>query len=595
MNKTVNINLAGTFFHIDEDAFAKLTRYLDAIRRSFSDPQGQDEIIKDIEARISELFSEKVKNPTQVITIKELDEVIAVMGQPEDYIIDEEIFDDAPPTQKKRTRSTTNTRQLFRDMDNKFVGGVSSGLGHYLSVDPLWIRLAWVALVLLGFGTPVLIYILLWVLVPEAITTADKLKMTQEPVNISNIEKKIKEELDKASDKIKDVDFDKHKENVRRGADSFFSTLGKILSGIVKVFGKFFGIILIIISLATLISLIIGFFTTGTVGLVWGDTEFLDYISMVNTGNTPIWLYSLLALIAVGVPFFVLFILGLKLLVNNLKSIGTTAKIILFVLWLFSVIGLGILGLRQATQQAYDGDFITEKTIAIKANDTLHLTMASNNHYEYNATRSSNFHLRTNEEGNQVIYSNDIRLIVRSTNDSIAKIIIEKKAEGSSYNNAKNRAEAIDYNYEFSNKTLSLDNYFITDVTNKYREQEVEIVLYLPIGTVLFADNNTYTFHRNSSRYHDILMNKDEEKYLLIQKDKTLCLDCPTSEINETKSNNKTETDSWENDLKNAFENSSNSEEEVDAEGNHILLNSDGVDIKINDKNENIKVKIGDH
>jgi len=128
MKKTVNINLAGTFFHIDEDAFAKLTRYLDAIRRSFSDPQGQDEIIRDIEARIGELFSEKIESTSQVISIKELDEVIAVMGQPEDYVIDEEIFEDTPETEKKRRRSQSSYKQLFRDVDNKFIAGVSSGL-----------------------------------------------------------------------------------------------------------------------------------------------------------------------------------------------------------------------------------------------------------------------------------------------------------------------------------------------------------------------------------------------------------------------------------------------------------------------------------
>ena len=210
MNKTVNINLAGTFFHIDEDAFAKLTRYLDAIRRSFSDPNGQDEIIKDIEARIAELFSEKIKESSQVISIKELDEVIAVMGQPEDYVIDEEIFEDTPPYEQTRTRTRSSSKQLFRDVDNKFIAGVSSGLGHYLNIDAIWIRLIWIALVLLGWGAPILIYILLWVLVPEAISTSDKLKMTREKVNISNIEKKIKDELNKASDKIKDVDIDKH-------------------------------------------------------------------------------------------------------------------------------------------------------------------------------------------------------------------------------------------------------------------------------------------------------------------------------------------------------------------------------------------------
>ncbi len=589
MNKTVNINLAGTFFHIDEDAFAKLTRYLDAIRRSFSDPTGQDEIIKDIEARIAELFSEKIEKSSQVITIKELDEVIGVMGQPEDYIIDEEIFDDVPPTQKKQTRNKTNHKQLFRDMDNKFVGGVSSGLGHYLSVDPLWIRLAWIALVLLGFGTPVLIYALLWVLVPEAITTADKLKMSREPVNISNIEKKIKEEFDKASEKIKDVDYDKHMENAKKGASGFFATLGKIVKGIFMVIGKFFGILLIIIALSTLISLIVGLFTTGTFGMVWGNTEVFDYMTIINVGNTPYWLISLLVFFVIGIPFFVLFISGLKLLVSNLKSIGTTAKISLFTIWIFSIIGITILGLRQLTEQAYDGDFITENVIPIKANDTLQLKMADNNRYGYNSKRNSSFELKTDENGNRIIYSNDIRLIVRSTTDSVAKILMERKAEGSSFNNAKLKAEAINYDYDFSNNTLSLNNFFTTDIENKYRDQEVEITLYLPIGTVLFADRNTYSFHRNSSRYNDILMNGDEEKHLLIQKNKTQCLDCKSKQVKQT---NTAETEDWERKLDSTFDNTPEIEIE---EKNHIIINQNGVDINIQEPNESIKVKIGDN
>ena len=110
MKKTVNINLAGTFFHIDEDAFGKLTRYLDAIKKSLSDPQGSDEIIRDIEGRIAELFSEKIETNTQVISTKELDEVITVMGQPEDYSVDEEIFEDAPSAAGTRTMYN----QLFR-------------------------------------------------------------------------------------------------------------------------------------------------------------------------------------------------------------------------------------------------------------------------------------------------------------------------------------------------------------------------------------------------------------------------------------------------------------------------------------------------
>ena len=106
MNKTVNINLAGIFFHIDENAYSKLQRYLEAIKRSFTDSQGQSEIISDIEARIAELFNERVKHDKQVIGIKEVDEVITIMGQPEDYLVDDEIFEDEPISHSSnRTKS----------------------------------------------------------------------------------------------------------------------------------------------------------------------------------------------------------------------------------------------------------------------------------------------------------------------------------------------------------------------------------------------------------------------------------------------------------------------------------------------------------
>jgi len=538
MNKTVNINLAGTFFHIDEDAFGKLSRYLDAIRRSFSDLNGQDEIIKDVEARISELFSEKINDISQVITIKQLDEVIAVMGQPEDYMVDEEIFEDASPNQKSQSRSQSSHKQLFRDEDNKFIAGVSSGLGHYFSIDAIWIRLFWIASILLGFGTPILVYILLWILIPEALTTSEKLKMNREPVNISNIKKKIKEELENASNKIKEVDYDMYKENTQKGATIFFSTIGKIFAGIFNVFGKFFGLILIILSLSIIIGLIVGLFSTGTFGIVAGGFEIFDYLSIVLIDSFPFWLLVLLVFLIVVIPAFSLFILGLKLIITNLKSIGTTAKIILFVLWICSIIGLSVLGVKQATEQGYDGDYITENRISIKANDTLKLKMLSNNRYEYDASRSGSFYLKSDEDGNKIIYSNDIRLIVRSTNDSVATVFLEHKAEGSSFDNAKERAEAIDYKYTFNNNTLTLNSYFTTDIVNKYREQEIEIVLYLPLGTILFADKNTYSYHSNSSRYNDILRNGDEEKYLLIQKSKTICLDCPKA--GENKKNTKT-------------------------------------------------------
>ncbi|RZP17486.1 MAG: PspC domain-containing protein [Flavobacteriales bacterium] len=541
MNKTVNINLAGIFFHIDEDAFAKLTNYLNAIRNSFSDPDGQDEIIKDIEVRISELFSEKIHRTSQVITLKELDEVISVMGQPEDYKVDEEIFNDSAPNEKQQTKRASSHKQVFRDTDDKFIAGVSSGLGHYFGIDVIWIRLVWVALVFLGFGAPILIYILLMILIPEATTTSEKLKMKREPVNISNIEKKIKEELKNTGEKIS-WDETQWKNNAKEGVSGFFTTVKKIIKlkifllkkiakGLFNVFGKLFGISLIILSFSTIISLIIGLFTTGIPFGFLGLVDF-DYSSIVLVDFFPFWLILLLVFLIVGIPAFALFILGLKLIITNLKSIGMTAKIILIVLWIFSIIGLSSLGIKQATEQAYDGEFITEKMIPIRKNDTLKLNMLSNDRYEYNESRSGNFHLKSDENGNKIIYSSNIRLIVRSTNDATAKVFINRKADGNSFENAKERAAAVDYHYIFNNNKLTLNSYFTTDISNKYRDQLVEVIVYLPIGSILYADKNTFSYHRNSSNYKDILKNGDEEKHLLINNLKTVCLDCEDLSFN---------------------------------------------------------------
>ncbi|EDM43443.1 hypothetical protein SCB49_00300 [unidentified eubacterium SCB49] len=528
MKKTVNINLAGTFFHIDEDAYGKLSRYLDAIKKSLSDPQGSDEIIRDIEARIAELFSEKIESNTQVISISELDEVIAVMGQPEDYSVDEEIFEDAPLNSGKRT--TYN--QLFRDIDNKFIAGVSSGLGHYFKIDAIWVRLIWIFLTLVTSGMFILIYILLWILIPAAITVSDKLKMNREAVNITNIEKKIKEGYETVADGIKNADYDKYGKKINKGASGFFETLGKIFKTIFKIFGKFFGVLMVIVGFATVISLIIALFTAGTLG-IYKDGASMDYIHMANTSDAPIWLVSLLLLFAIGIPFLALAILGLKILIKNLRSMGWTAKVILIVLWLASLVGLAIIGIHQITEQAFDEEVITEHIIPVHAGETLHLAMRANSTYDTDINRHYGLTLKYNENDEQVIYSNDVRLIVRSSKDSIGKMLIERKAEGRSSLNAKQSAEAIDYDFTMENGKLILNGYLTSKAEEKFHDQEVEIILYLPEGVILNADKNTYSFHKNERYYNDILDNGMEGYNLLVEDDFLKCLDCPQEVIEE--------------------------------------------------------------
>ncbi|AFL81617.1 putative stress-responsive transcriptional regulator [Aequorivita sublithincola DSM 14238] len=531
MNKTVNINLAGTSFHIDEDAFGKLSRYLDAIRKSLKGADGSEEIMQDIESRIGELFSEKMENPTQVVSLKMLDEVISVMGQPEDYEVDDEIFEDVPLSSKTYTKSRGNAshKQLFRDVDNKYISGVSSGIGHYLGIDAIWIRLLWVLLIVAGFGSPVVIYILLWILVPPALTTSDKLKMTGEPINISNIERKFKEGFDNVADRVKNADYDKYGNQIKTGASGFFDTLGNVIVTLFKVFAKLIGVLIIIVSLSTIIGLVVGFFTFGSMDF-WGNNEMMESFAMVDVTNVPMWLLALLCLFAIGIPFFALFTLGLKLLISNLKSMSPTIKIVLIVVWALSIIALAILGIKQGTEQAYDGNFIEEQALPINTGDTLHISMRADKQYSYEVSRNNGLELKYNGDDKKIIYSNDILLNIKSTKDSVGKIIIEKSAEGNNHLDAKKRAEAIEYRYTFENNSLTLDGFFITAISNKYRDQEIEITIYLPEGTVVYPEENTSSYALFNPEFKELSNWDNEAHYFRILKNKAECLDCSEKE-----------------------------------------------------------------
>ncbi len=198
MKKVENINIGGTVFHVDDDAYEKLKSYLRTLNRHFKNTKGGDEIIADIESRIVELFQQKINNEKKVITMEDVNEVIATMGKPTDFEedVEEEYFGDPDIRQIGRKR-------LFRDIDNRIIGGVCSGLGAYFKLDPVWFRVAFIIATLSGLS--ILVYLVLWVIIPPARTVSEKLEMNGDPVTISNIEKIIKDEMNDLRDKIDDL------------------------------------------------------------------------------------------------------------------------------------------------------------------------------------------------------------------------------------------------------------------------------------------------------------------------------------------------------------------------------------------------------
>lgn len=583
MNKTVNINLAGVFFHIDEDAYLKLQHYLESIRRSFTDSQGRTEIISDIEARIAELFNERLQNDRQVISMNEVDAVISIMGQPEDYLVDDDIFEDEPQT--AYTQRPTASKKLFRDTSNSYIGGVSSGLGHYVGVDPIWIRLIWV-LLLFGFGTGILLYIILWILIPEAKTTAEKIMMTGEPVNISNIEKKIKDGFDSVSETVsgvaknvsdsvsgaaknvskaaKSADFQKQGSHIKSSSKSFFDTLADIIMFFFKIIAKFIGIILIIVGASALIALIIGLFSLGVTDIIPG----LDLANVVNAGNTPVWIAALLVFLAVGIPFFFLFYLGLRILITNLKSIGNIAKFTLFGLWICAIIGLIVIGIKEASEHAYNERVVEKQEIPFTASDTLNIKMADTNLFHNRFYENDAFKVVNNDQGEKTIYSSDIIIIVKPSTDSIATVSIEKSADGRNYEKAISRAKNISYNYSYKNNELILNSYLSTHANHKFSDQEIKIILYLPIGTII-------KFNANTNRFlNQRLPSNDLNRYLKITEKGTICEGCENGEFEVHVDMPNIVID--ENGI------------EIKGDKSHIKMNEDG----INAESETVKLRI---
>lgn len=187
MKITVSINLGGYSFQIDEDAYAELKRYLKNLELHFADEESSSEIMSDIETRMSELFRLRLTVYKQVITLDDVNQAISVMGTPED------LSDGESPSSEKKF--SPRYHRMYRDPDKRIIGGVCAGIGAYWQIDPLIVRIIFLALILAG-GIGILIYLILYIVLPEARTTSQKIEMRGNPVNIHNIKDAVKKEFD---------------------------------------------------------------------------------------------------------------------------------------------------------------------------------------------------------------------------------------------------------------------------------------------------------------------------------------------------------------------------------------------------------------
>ena len=250
MNKIHNINLGGYPFTIDEDVYQNLQSYLNTIETHFGNSEGVCDIMSDIEARMAELFTESL-GERKIINQDDLKNIINIMGTPEQFGAEQ--VDQESSFQTTKSHSVQTGKRFFRDADNKVIGGVCSGIAAYWGIeDPIWVRLAFGLLFLSGIG--MIPYIVLWIVVPSAKTTGDRLAMRGENANVENIGRMIEDEFSDMTDSISQItdDFFTKKKSSRHSRNIFkriYDWLGFVCHTSVRVLQSCFNIILSIFGL----------------------------------------------------------------------------------------------------------------------------------------------------------------------------------------------------------------------------------------------------------------------------------------------------------------------------------------------------------
>ncbi len=372
MKKTISINLSGTIFNIEEDAYQKLNDYLESIKNHY-DAKESAEIINDIESSIAEKFRAKITRKKQVVTLKEVEEIIKVMGTVEEIGVEAEGGANAQEGNKAGNEEV-GFRKLYRNPDDVIIAGVCSGLAAYFGIDSVIVRIIFVLLLFLnGFG--LLAYIVLWIIMPRAETGAQKLAMRGKPVNLKKIEQAVKEK----SKMLKKEGGQALRKMGKNKAmfykiinlpikiiENFFSLTGRVIKKIVPIFVVFFGIIIVFGMLAAILGLILAagvlIFNIDS-PLIVSDVPLEDL-----SHNISYQVFIVAVFLIATIPLLFILLLGL-MLVRRKNVFGLRLSVVLIALWMFSVAAVGVAGLKLAPRVKDAIDDINSRELIIKNYD----------------------------------------------------------------------------------------------------------------------------------------------------------------------------------------------------------------------------------
>ena len=477
MKKTFTINISGRVFHIDEDAHEKLQNYLTQLNRYFGNDPDSKEIVQDIESRISELFSERFKSGGEVITIEHVEEVIKTMGMPEAISDTQEV-----PEEKQKKVIYTRGKKLYRDPDDRILGGVCSGLGAYFNIDPVVIRIVFAMLVILGAGAFFLVYIILWIVVPRARNTAERLEMKGEEVNISTISKSIKEELQEVKDNYKSMRRSPGREGLQEIGNLILSLLKAVLKIAVVVIGALF----VVVSIIVLISLIFSFFVTHTlIGIFPWQGALPHYLSLFVNGNILSW-FSIGLTLVVGIPLIMLAYLGLKILFK-FKTRNNTVGLSLLAIWIVGLIIL-IFSAISGASNFRNVSTNTKQEIITSPSDTLYLTVGQDDMSDYLDEKIQLGNMRIATMNDKPFLIGNPEMTIQKSEGNNWGLLIKSKARGNDPETAQKNAREILYNVDQKDSLLTFQPWYVVPGNSSWHLQHIQVILKVPEGKTIYLD-----------------------------------------------------------------------------------------------------------
>ncbi len=467
MKKTIKISLGHRVFYVDEDAYEKLQEYLSALGDRLKGDATGEEVIKDLESRIGELFSERLSGTHEVITVDDVIYVISVLGDPS------EIVDEEEPGPKKVFQK--GRKRLYRDPGNAVLGGVCGGLGNYFSIDPVWFRILFVVL-LPAYGISLWLYIIIWIVVPEARSSSQKLEMSGEKVTIENLEKSVKQEYANVKGRLK-----KQSVQTRKSCRNATRKLGVISLGILRVFVIILGVLFILIGFFSLV-IIFGV-------LLFKQSSHFDLQGVIqlftDPANVPYIITSLI--LTVIIPLLALIYAGFKLVFRIRTKDGILWAIVM-VVWFISAVTFFSFGVNEALNYSNQVKLSEKKkirsdkksTLYLKINDDFQPDLGLNDEI---ITLDNSTIYRDESSGN--LYGEAAVFIARGDADT-ATIEIWRKSKGKNKRTALKNAELIDYHWIQRDSSLLLDPYFDIGTKTNWRDEEVTVKINIPEGMHIY-------------------------------------------------------------------------------------------------------------